>query len=162
LSEIAAAKQSFPALCEHTLPENGSGSGNDSNDIEQDSDDEPAEEVVRVSDMSLLKRAERLFVQDVRETKTFSLDEDFWFRKKPHYVINLLNHNHEFEEVPQRGWNTPLNFIPYNEKVVTFLKSQEGNNVRVEIWKDGIVKGKVTSTSELVQDMIKVDCSLIG
>ena len=44
----------------------------------------------------------------------------------------------------------------------TFLKSQEGNNVRVEIWKDGIVKGKVTSTSELVQDMIKVDCSLIG
>ena len=83
---------------------------------------------LRVSDMSLLKRAERLFVKDVRETKTFSLDEDFWFRKKPHFVINLLNRDHVFEEVPQRGRNTRLNFIPYNEKVVTFLKSQEGNN----------------------------------
>jgi hypothetical protein len=51
-----------------------------------------------------------------------------------------IERDHEFEEVPQRGWNTLLNFIPYNEKVVTFLKSQEGNNVRVKIWKDGIVK----------------------
>jgi hypothetical protein len=60
---------------------------------------------LRVSDMSLLKRAERMLVRDVRETMTFSLDEDFWLWKKPHYVINLLNRDHEFEDVPQRGWH---------------------------------------------------------
>ena len=93
---------------------------------------------LRISDISLLNRAEGLFVRDSKEKTVHTLEQPFWFRKKPHYVLNLLNG--EMKRVPIRGRYTQVEVIPYHNKVVTLLKSIEGSNSRVKIWKDGIVK----------------------
>ena len=93
---------------------------------------------LRISDISLLNRAEGLFVRDSKEKTVHTLEQPFWFRKKPHYVLNLSNG--EMKRVPIRGRFTQVEVIPYHNKVVTLLKSIEGSNSGVKIWKDGIVK----------------------